>query len=27
VLGEVETDFTVEDYSLIFHGRCPECSQ
>jgi len=26
VLKEVQSDFSIEDYSLIFHGHCPECA-
>jgi len=26
VMNELETDFTITDYSLIFHGLCPDCA-
>ncbi len=26
VMKELETDFTITDYSLIFHGLCPDCA-
>ena len=26
VLNQVTSDFTIMDYSLIFHGKCPDCS-
>lgn len=26
VMHELQTDFTITDYSLIFHGLCPECT-
>ncbi|MEF8824600.1 MAG: transcriptional repressor [Desulfohalobiaceae bacterium] len=26
VMKELETDFTITDYSLIFHGLCPDCT-
>jgi len=27
VLKEIETDFRIDGYSLIFHGQCPNCTE
>jgi len=27
ILNELDTDFTIQGYSLIFHGLCPDCSE